>query len=212
MDMPELTISLPQLKSAELLELIIASPLPGLGDGPQYSELATWLHENWRQQSSLANAGLWLLAGNLDESHQISQSIESPEGSFWHGIMHRREGDFWNAKYWFRRVGRHPVLSELAKHDYGAPILSWTAAKRPLENQRLRRSYKRLSGKNGNCYSLTVWTRSFWTATVGALDGQVVRTKGFSARLRSGLGSHYNQGHLLRPPVEFPPCYLTAQH
>ncbi len=79
MDMPELTISLPQLKSAELLELIIASPLPGLGDGPQYSELATWLHENWRQQSSLANAGLWLLAGNLDESHQISQSIESPK-------------------------------------------------------------------------------------------------------------------------------------
>ncbi len=119
--MPELTISLPQLKSTELLELIVAAPMPGLGDGPQFADLATWIQTNWRQQSSLANAGLWLLAGHLDESHQISQSIETPEGSFWHGIMHRREGDYWNAKYWFRRVGRHPVLTELAKHDYGAP-------------------------------------------------------------------------------------------
>ena len=59
-------------------------------------------------------AGVWLLYDYLDESHQISQGIESPEGSFWHAIMHRREGDFSNAKYWFRRVGEHPVFVPLA--------------------------------------------------------------------------------------------------
>jgi hypothetical protein len=45
---------------------------------------------------------------DLDRSHTISQSIETPTGSFWHGILHRREGDFSNSKYWFRRAGKAP--------------------------------------------------------------------------------------------------------
>jgi hypothetical protein len=61
-------------------------------------------------------AGVWLLHDYLDESHTISQSIETPSGSFWHAIMHRREGDFSNAKYWLRRVGRHPVLDAIGMH------------------------------------------------------------------------------------------------
>lgn len=59
-------------------------------------------------------AGLWLGHGFLDESHRISQEIDTPEGSWWHGIMHRCEGDFANAAYWFRRIGDHPLLHELA--------------------------------------------------------------------------------------------------
>jgi len=59
-------------------------------------------------------SALWLLYDFLDESHAISQEIETAEGSYWHGIMHRREPDYGNAKYWFRRVGQHPIFEPLA--------------------------------------------------------------------------------------------------
>ena len=58
-------------------------------------------------------SGIWLLYGRLDDSHDISQTIKTPEGSFWHGIMHRLERDFWNSKYWYRNVGQHPVIRQL---------------------------------------------------------------------------------------------------
>jgi hypothetical protein len=58
-------------------------------------------------------AGIWLLYDLLDESHQVSQQVKGPEGSFWHGIMHRREGDYSNAKYWFRQAGTLPILTPL---------------------------------------------------------------------------------------------------
>jgi hypothetical protein len=65
-------------------------------------------------------SALWLRYDFLDESHEVSQQIETPSGSYWHGIMHRREPDYGNAKYWFRRVGRHPVFDALlasARHE-----------------------------------------------------------------------------------------------
>lgn len=59
-------------------------------------------------------SGLWLLHGYLHQSHELSQSIPTPEGSYWHAIMHRAEGDFWNSKYWYRKVGeKHSVIRQL---------------------------------------------------------------------------------------------------
>src|SRR5687768_13793029 len=59
-------------------------------------------------------AGLWLWHDFLDESHTISQGLHTPTGSFWHAIMHRREGDFSNAKYWYARCRNHPALADIA--------------------------------------------------------------------------------------------------
>ena len=49
--------------------------------------------------------GLWLYVDDLPNSHEISQSMTGPIGAYWHGIMHRREGDFSNSKYWLRQAG-----------------------------------------------------------------------------------------------------------
>src|SRR5271156_5082063 len=63
--------------------------------------------------ASACRAGLWLYHDFLDESHTISQDLDTPEGSYWHALMHRRESDFGNSKYWFRRVGPHPIFDDL---------------------------------------------------------------------------------------------------
>ncbi|MDR6548901.1 hypothetical protein [Paenibacillus qinlingensis] len=58
-------------------------------------------------------AGLFLLNESLDKSHDISQEITNATGSYWHALMHRMEGDYSNAKYWFNDVGHHPIFSQL---------------------------------------------------------------------------------------------------
>ena len=87
-------------------------------------------------------AGLWLWADELDRGHTIAQkspgellrtgsrslSMLADESSsfdgeatlnFWHAIMHRREGDFPNSKYWYARCQNHAAL----------PVMAATAAK-----------------------------------------------------------------------------------
>ena len=66
-----------------------------------------------RDMARCCLSGLWLRFDFLDESHTISQSIHTSSGSYWHGIMHRREPDWSNAKYWFRQTGDHAIFSDL---------------------------------------------------------------------------------------------------
>lgn len=66
-----------------------------------------------KRMAAACLAGLWLYHDFLDESHALSQEIETPEGAYWHGILHRREPDYSNAKYWFHRVGNHAIFPAL---------------------------------------------------------------------------------------------------
>lgn len=99
-------------------------PLPKLGPAPTWDKTL-----GIRQQSASAllaprdihdaesakalKSGLLLRNDELDTSHTISQDIPSKTGSYWHGIMHRREPDYGNAKYWMRRVDTHPIHPDL---------------------------------------------------------------------------------------------------
>jgi hypothetical protein len=55
-------------------------------------------------------AGLWLYFDWLEPSHRISQDLPGATGAFWHAILHRRDGDFSNSKYWYARCRNHPIL------------------------------------------------------------------------------------------------------
>lgn len=59
----------------------------------------------------------WLYVDELDRSHTLSQGIDDSTGSYWHGIMHRREGDFSNSHYWFNKVGHHPAMATIDGYD-----------------------------------------------------------------------------------------------
>ena len=65
-------------------------------------------------------AGLWLYVDELDKAHEACQDLNSPTGAYWHAIMHRREGDFSNAKYWFRRAVNHPAMDMIDLTGGGA--------------------------------------------------------------------------------------------
>jgi hypothetical protein len=78
-----------------------------------------------REMARACLAGLWLYHDFLDESHAVSQDLPSAEGSFWHAIMHRREPDAGNSKYWWRRVGAHPVFAELARDAAALGYAGW---------------------------------------------------------------------------------------
>ena len=102
------------------MELSAGEPQASMREALARFDLAAAIAPRQLADLSLADAcrsGLWLAHHFLDESHAISQGIETPTGSFWHAIMHRREGDFDNACYWFRRVRSHeiyPVLQRAA--------------------------------------------------------------------------------------------------
>ena len=73
--------------------------------------------------SPLLRAGLYVYFDYWKEAHETAQDIETPDGSYWHAIVHRQEPDAGNASYWFRQVGTHPIFPALrtAATEFGLP-------------------------------------------------------------------------------------------
>jgi hypothetical protein len=60
---------------------------------------------------------LWLArSGQWHEAHDLCQQIPDPAGSWIHAWLHREEGDYGNACYWYSRAGK-PAPAEDAPLD-----------------------------------------------------------------------------------------------
>ncbi len=76
-------------------------------------------------------AGLFLVNDYLQAAHVMAQAADeaarNTTAPYWHGIMHRREPDYDNARYWLRRVGSHAIFSEIDGSALQQHCRSWLA-------------------------------------------------------------------------------------
>lgn len=73
--------------------------------------------ENFQQslknETPPENTTVYLLAmwydgrGNWNKAHNIVDSLEDKTASWVHAYLHRKEGDIWNADYWYRKAGKN---------------------------------------------------------------------------------------------------------
>ena len=50
---------------------------------------------------------------NWVRSHELIQDRDDETASRIHAYLHRKEGDLWNADYWYRKAGRNRPLNDL---------------------------------------------------------------------------------------------------
>ncbi|GIV31468.1 MAG: hypothetical protein KatS3mg029_0819 [Saprospiraceae bacterium] len=55
---------------------------------------------------ALLEALWWDARGDWDRAHRIAQDIHTSAAAWVHAYLHRKEGDLWNAGYWYRQAGR----------------------------------------------------------------------------------------------------------
>ncbi|MFM8402682.1 MAG: hypothetical protein ACKOAU_07570 [Pirellula sp.] len=73
------------------------------------------------KQSSTPSGGVlealaYLRIGLMEPAHGNVQDATLGIEAYVHGVIHRMEGDYWNAKYWFARVQDAQLLTSIAKH------------------------------------------------------------------------------------------------
>jgi hypothetical protein len=63
-------------------------------------------HEPPAELSAPLTALWWDAKGEWARAHGLVDELETPEAMAVHAYLHRKEGEEWNADYWYRRAGR----------------------------------------------------------------------------------------------------------
>jgi len=53
--------------------------------------------------------------GQWDEAHRIVQDIDHPDAAWIHAYLHRKEGDDFNAKFWYNLAGKKFATNTLGE-------------------------------------------------------------------------------------------------
>ncbi len=76
--------------------------------------LASLANERPAEGLDAALAALWWDAkGNWAAAHALVDELETAQGMAVHAYLHRKEGEAWNADYWYRRAGRSFYRADL---------------------------------------------------------------------------------------------------
>jgi len=62
---------------------------------------------------SVYATALWYDAkGAWEKAHELIQDLQDKNAAWIHAYLHRKEGDIWNADYWYNRAGKkRPALT-----------------------------------------------------------------------------------------------------
>lgn len=55
----------------------------------------------------------WDAKGDWDKAHHVADRMGGPGCNWVHAYLHRKEGDLWNADYWYRRAGKSRPAASL---------------------------------------------------------------------------------------------------
>jgi hypothetical protein len=67
-------------------------------------------------------AALWWDAkGEWARAHALVDNLETPAGMAVHAYLHRKEGEGWNADYWYRRAGKQ-FYRETLEEEWAALV------------------------------------------------------------------------------------------
>ena len=48
----------------------------------------------------------WIKSSNWQAAHDLIDPLPGSDAAWVHALLHRMEGDEWNANYWYRKAGR----------------------------------------------------------------------------------------------------------
>lgn len=48
----------------------------------------------------------WDARGDWKKAHQLADGLSTASGRWVHAYLHRKEGDEWNAGYWYRKAAK----------------------------------------------------------------------------------------------------------